>query len=867
VSAALLERDTEQACLDAALDEAAHGAGSVVLVAGEAGIGKTSLVRAFVQAREGQARVLFGACDDLVTPRPLGPLRDAARRVGGPLAAALATGDRDGVLSALLGELSAGPLPTVLVMEDVHWADDATLDVLRFVGRRIADLPAVLVVTYRDEEIGPALLRVLGALGGSRVRRLTPSRLSRVSVARLAGGTAATSAPLFRLTRGNPFFVSEVVAAGGSGDTVPATVVDAVLARVARLELPEQAALEQLCVVPAQLDLGLARALLGDLGVLAGPERAGLLEVRPGAVAFRHELARRGVEDSLPVGVRMQRNARVLAALLDGSEPDLARVVHHAVAAGDDATVAAHAPAAARAANRAGAYAQEAALQEHALRSAHLLGPGEEAVLWVERTSALFSLDRLPEALDAGRRAAALCEKALAENGDPASLAAALTALALVHWALSDPAQCLAAAERAVRVLEPGGDSPQRAYTLAYYGGFLGTVDRDTESLAAAVAARDMAARLQVPHLVALGEIACGTARLKLGDPGGTDDLRTGIAGAAAAAAHVITMTGYNLLVQDLWHSGRHAEADRFAADATAYAQQRDVRVYLDHITAYAMQVRAVRGEWDAAEAGLRRLDGASDTGSVRHSLPALARLAVRRGTDDADDVLERAWTAALRTDNRYPIIPAALARIERAWLTGRPADAADAVRELAPRVAVAGAEHARADLARWLRRLGEPADAFPGCPPEYAAGLRGDWRAAAMAFAERGMPYEQALELADSGDVDAMVEGLRLLDDLGARPAAAVVRRRLREHGVAAVPRGPKPETRANPAGLTERQAEILRLLAGGRTNAEIAAKLVLSVRTVDHHVSAVLQKLGVTTRREARAAADRLGLLEPAG
>jgi predicted ATPase len=209
-----------------------------VLISGEAGIGKTSLVRAFVLDRPDRARVLLGACDDLVTPRTLGPLRDAVRGTRGPLATALATGDRDAVLSALLTDLADGTRPTVLVLEDVHWADDATLDVLRYVGRRVVDLPAVVVATYRDEEVGPSLQRVLGALGGPAVHRLAPARLSRAAVARLIGGTAATSAPLYRLTAGNPFFVSEMAAATGSATVsgaVPATVVDAVIARLHRL--------------------------------------------------------------------------------------------------------------------------------------------------------------------------------------------------------------------------------------------------------------------------------------------------------------------------------------------------------------------------------------------------------------------------------------------------------------------------------------------------------------------------------------------------------------------------------------------------------------------------------------------------------
>jgi DNA-binding NarL/FixJ family response regulator len=140
------------------------------------------------------------------------------------------------------------------------------------------------------------------------------------------------------------------------------------------------------------------------------------------------------------------------------------------------------------------------------------------------------------------------------------------------------------------------------------------------------------------------------------------------------------------------------------------------------------------------------------------------------------------------------------------------------------------------------------------------AAGLRGDWRAAAAAWERLGAPYEQALELLDSGDVDATLSAITILDKLEAAPAAHIARRRLRDLGVTRVPRGPVPSTRANPAGLTERQLDVLDLVAEGLTNGEIAARLVVSTRTVDHHVSAVLAKLGVTTRKEVARRARQL-------
>jgi DNA-binding CsgD family transcriptional regulator len=173
--------------------------------------------------------------------------------------------------------------------------------------------------------------------------------------------------------------------------------------------------------------------------------------------------------------------------------------------------------------------------------------------------------------------------------------------------------------------------------------------------------------------------------------------------------------------------------------------------------------------------------------------------------------------------------------------------------RGLLPRLHCRGRERERAELTRWLRRLGDPLGPFPGCPDEYAAGLRGDWRTAADAWAAIGAPYERALELLDSGEPQPVLEALAVFDGLGAGPAATLTRRRLRAAGVDRVPRGPQATTRADPAGLTTRQQEILALMADGLTNAAIAERLVLSVRTVDHHVSAVLTKLGVAGRHEA--------------
>jgi AAA ATPase domain len=363
----LLERDAELGRLREALDRAGRGRGAVVLVSGEAGIGKTSLVGAFAASARARARVLAGVCDDLGTPRTLGPFRDMAREVGGALAAAMAPGaGRDAVFDAVHRELAAGP--TVMLVEDLHWADDATLDVVRYLAWRMATLPSLLVLTYRDDELGEdhPLWRVLGALARHDVRRLELRPLSGAAVRELAAPLGADAAAVLDATGGNPFFVTEVLA--NPDDQVPATVRDAVLARLEGLGDGTRRSLELLSAIPGRVERWLAGELLGgELAALDEAERRGLLEADEAGVWFRHQLARRAIEQQLPAGARVAGHRRVLAALAGHPGVELSRLAHHAAQAGEPEEVVRHGLAAAREAAAAGAFSEALAHYDLAL--------------------------------------------------------------------------------------------------------------------------------------------------------------------------------------------------------------------------------------------------------------------------------------------------------------------------------------------------------------------------------------------------------------------------------------------------------------------------------------------------------------------
>ncbi|MEU9187450.1 AAA family ATPase [Streptomyces sp. NPDC048484] len=857
----ILERDHELDRLASAARDAADGAGCVVLVHGEAGIGKSSLVKAMPGVLPATARVLVGECDDLATRRPLGPFRDLVGGVGAELARALtAGGDRPRVYDALRAELVAAPHPAVLVIEDVHWADEASLDALRFLVHRVERLPAVLVLTYRDDELDRRhpLHHLLGQVSrAERVHRLPLSRLSPAAVRSLSAVSGLDPAEVYAVTSGNPFFVAEVVAAGGAG-AVPPTVVDAVLARLRDLDDRTQDALEQLAVVPSAVERPLVEALLTHgVAELALAEQRGLLTVTPERAGFRHELIRRAVADSLPAARRIELNRQVLAALVAKPGSDPARVVHHAAQAGDQDAIARYGPDAARDAAGAGAHREAAAHLRLVLRQRDRFGAAELAGLLERYAIESYTIADSAAAVDAERDAVAL-RRSL---GDTRALGADLRWLSRIHWWAGNADDAQHAAREAIAVLEDVGDDRLLALALSNTSQLHMLSERTAQAIDFGERAITLARRTGDTAILAHALNNVGSARWRAGDPLGRAQLEESLQVALAAGEVEHACRSYANLIWTLLERLEYTEADRFLAPGMELADRAEHVGFLSYLHVAMGLRKLAAGAWDDAE---RHAEiGAHDFVPARcPALTVLARVRVRRGRSGGEELLDQAWEIAVRTRELQRTGPVAAARAEAAWLRGDHKEVAELAGETFEQACRLSVVPHRAELGHWLTRAGHPVPADASDHP-YALQTAGRWREAARAWHAAGCPYEHAAALAESPDPEVKLAALARLDTLGAEPLARLVRAELRRLGVRHVPRGPLAATRENPAGLTERQLQVMRLLAQGLTNPEIAERLVVSVRTVDNHVAAVLDKLGARTRRQAAARATELGIL----
>lgn len=850
-SVELLEREPQLEQLREAIRRS-RGEGGVVLITGEAGAGKSALLRA---ATAGEAtRVVRGLCDPLETPRPLGPVRDVIDELGV---------DLDVTGFATLAELGAGLLeaigaqPTVVVIEDAHWIDEASVDVLRFLVRRIESAPILLVLTARTDEIGAA--HSMRPLLGDIARHESASTIAVPSltigaIRTLVRETGLDAASVLARTGGNPFYVTEIVRHPEEG--LPASVRDAVLASTGTLAEDDLEVLRLIATAPDAVDDRLLPILGIDVPRLRRLEATGLLSRSRRGVGYRHDLARLAVDDAIPLAASAPLHARMLDALERQGSGDLAVLTHHARAAGDRERTSRYADAAAAEASRAGSHTEAVAFLRLAIE--HFSGePAARADLLERLSWEEYMVSDLDDAIEAITDARSVWSAI----DDHPRVAAAHARQAIFEYYAADRRQ----AERHIGIAVEDVDSPRYASAWAtrmYLEFRRNDVGAATASgrVASEVARErhDDEVRLRSEILGAASDVLGGSlaARELLLDR--VDEAR--VLGFDEAAS-----TGNsNLAAIDVDHR-RFREAGELLSRALPFTVDRDIPICNQWQTGVRARLHFLRGRWEAAlEDAHTVLDVEAAPLALLWPHVVAALVLMRRGgsSEIVDRHLELAWDLAHRLDEPFATLQVMSAVAEQAWLLDRDDARLDDANALIAEIGdLPGVEWATGDLAVWLARLGRPVLALRAAEP-FAIELDGRADDAAARWTALGSPFESALAALGSADEAVAAHAVGELDAMGALATADRARGALRARGLTRVPPRPRTSTRGNPSGLTNRQLDVARLVAMGLTNAELARRLYISPKTAGHHVSAILMKLGFTTRRELIRRAEEFGL-----
>lgn len=859
----LLERDDALATLCSALHRCEYVCGQLAVIDGEAGIGKTSLLQALASEVVDGRRVVWGQCDDLFTPRQLGPLYDMAAVLDAKLPDALEEGGpQSGLFPKVLAAINELPPGSVLVFEDVHWADYATIDLLTFIARRLLPLRVLIVLTYRPDEKQQdhPLTALLGQLPTRITTRISLQPLSREAVTALAREHGQEAQELFRITGGNPFFLSEILAHPVEDEKLPLSLRDAVLARAGRVSAAERQLLDALCVSPEALPLFIVEALESSLGsaALATLESLGLLtRDHDNNIRFRHELARLAIMDALSPGQLQASHSRLLdiyLALRDGVKPD--RIVHHAAAIGRGPLLLEHAPRAARLAAGLGACKEASAHLALALEYVEEAEPEVAAGLyeeWAYQTSLFEVSDRV---IEARRKAVKLWR----ELERPERVGDNLRWLWRMYWYLGEADLAAAVAGESLAILEaiPPSLALTNAYALRAQMNLLKGQREDSIRWGRRALAMD--AQFSDLQTQAMVKVTVATAMLFDGDDEGRALMNEALALALTHGLHEEAARAYTNYSEYAIVVGDWPLAERLVREGLAF----DVKHGLDSWTTYLRgrhaQLHLAQGQLSQAETLARAaLDAPGHTVLMR--VPAMTVLATVRSLLDCPDALaglEEVLELAVGMKEQQRITPARLALLRYLYLQGKlDAAAAQVAAMLDFGTAVLRPWDAGA-LRVWAARLNLtlPEDVGTSTTDAQALELAGDYAAAAELLDEQGRPVEAAtvrLAGARAGQTALAVEAGRGFAGIG---CVAGEKAAARINGGGAIKggrRGPYKSARQHPLGLTRKEVTVLALMAEGATNGEIAEQLSRSPRTIEHHVSSILGKLDAANRLEA--------------
>jgi DNA-binding CsgD family transcriptional regulator/tetratricopeptide (TPR) repeat protein len=871
----LLERQETLEFIQSCVQKLSAGKGGVVSISGEAGIGKTSIIQALPDLCPEDIKLAVGFCENLTTSRLFGPLFDMCDVLGDELICLLNGATPPGeVASQLLLTLKRSQIPFILVFEDTHWADEATLDLIKVLARRAAFLPILLVLTHRNDE--PAgeknISSLLGSISPRDLTRIALSPLSYDAVAQLVGGHPGQAGKIHAITNGNPFFVKEILAGDSlTKQDLPRSIRDAVWARMENCPIEQRVLLEAISILPG----GGERDLIVSLVTEPQAEQiddlleSGML-VRDGRlIRFRHELARQATVQLISEVRKKHLHIAVGQWLKQSPTAEdlavIARRLHHADAAGDGATIIEFAPDAAIRISQMGAHKRAAQLLALALRYSDLLTKEAAATLnesWSYESGLAERID--DEVIAARHKAIALWQ----ELGRLDKVGLNHRWLSRLHWYRAESVKAEAHISKSIEVLETIDPGPELAWSYSIRSQWAMLNDQFDDALFWGERAITLAKQFGQTEIYVHALNNMGTSLLLSGKPERgqalmDESLELALHhGYHEQAARVYTnVAEYALSVRDM------ALAERYLKNGIAFDTLHDLDSWLHYLRGCQAHFLMLCGRFGEAEA-LAQLIVDLPNQTLVMQLPArivLVRIQLLMGREGARRLSENLLIDVLKTQEAQRIVPVRLILAEAAWLDGNNQEILNQIGQ-AMGFGMAQKSWEIAGIFCWSCRAGRTYLPLPDDLPLPARlECEGRISEAADAYANSGMPFEQAVALCSVSGADrsgALLRAHAVFSSIGASAAADRVRMIAETEGIklnTQERRGQYSAARAHPAGLTAKEQQVLDLLRIGASNADIAAKLHRSVRTVEHHVSAVISKLGVRSRQEAAVSADR--------
>lgn len=866
----LLERENAITQFKSAAERLNNRQGGVVLVSGEAGIGKTSLLEHMRTELASEYNICWSGCDPLFTPRPFGPIYDLAIDFSLELLELLEAGAPSSrIFSQLYGSLESLAQPVILVLEDAHWADHATIDLFKFLSRRISFVPCLLVISYRDDEVDENH-RLNGALNlfpPGHTSRIGLAPLTEKAVSQLVTGSQRDSSRLHQITSGNPFFITELLASEDSREhSIPASIRDAIKSRLVHLAETERAFLETISLIPNSISAQMIELIFGPLGetcAMACVARKLLISDINGNFKFRHELARLGTLACVSVNRQTSLHSEIVIALEKSKNHDgLAQLIHHAAGALDAERVLKYAPIAAQKAAKLGAHREAASYLGTALRFVEEAETELAAQLyedWAYETG--LTLEINDEVIEARRHAITLW-RAL---GRKDKVGQNLRWLSRLHWYQGQAAKAEHFANEAIKILEGTPASSERAMAYSMRSQLDMLNNRMPDAIKWGQRALDMEKDYPNPEVRVHALTNVGSALVLHGDTSGESLLTESLSIAIKHDFHEHAARVYTNYSDYCVRYKKLEEAEKLIADGIAYDSSYDLDSWTYYLVGIQSQLRMEQGRLQDAEtisSGVLDLPQLT----LLMQLPALtvlARVQTRMGAADAHSYVSQSLENAFATDELQYIIPARLGAVENAWIKNDKDEAYAQLKLLIELDAMYLDHWQSGELAAWINRFGFSLSIGSDIelPKPYQLELNGEHQKAADAWTSMKMPYNAAISLMQVSDKPsqgaAFSKAYKSLSSMAAKATLNKLRSKAKELGILSkLPRerrGPYKATRQHPLGLTSKEQEVLKFIVIGASNQDIAASLSRSQRTVENHVSSILSKLNVSNRMEA--------------